>query len=60
MARMYITKTDEDRYYVEVRDPFIHEAVNASQFLAMAGERTVQCPPKKYCGSLIVISSATL
>jgi len=44
MTKMNITKTAEDRYHVEVRDPFIHAEVNASQFLVMVGERTSPMP----------------
>jgi hypothetical protein len=40
MTKMYITKAANDRYNVEVRDPFSHEEVNGSQFLAMASGRT--------------------
>jgi hypothetical protein len=40
MTEMNITKLAADRYHVEVRDPFIHGVVSASQFLAMASERT--------------------
>jgi hypothetical protein len=41
---MNITKTAQDRYHVEVRDPFIHREVSASQFLAIASERTSPMP----------------
>jgi hypothetical protein len=44
MTEMNITKTAEDRYHVEVRDPFIHGEVSASQFLAIASERTSPMP----------------
>jgi hypothetical protein len=40
MTKMYVTKTADDLYHVEVRDPFTHEEVNGSQFLGMA--RTLQ------------------
>jgi hypothetical protein len=41
---MNITKTAGNRYHVEVRDPFIHGDVSASEFLAMATERTSPMP----------------
>jgi hypothetical protein len=44
MTKMNITKTAEDRYHVEVQDPFIHGEVSASQFLAIACERTGPMP----------------
>ncbi len=44
MAKMYIIKTADDRYHVEVKDPFIHQEVNGSQFLVLAGERTSPMP----------------
>jgi hypothetical protein len=44
MTKMNITKTAEDRYHVEVRDPFTHEDLSASEFLAMASERTSPMP----------------
>jgi hypothetical protein len=44
MTKMNITKTAENRYHVEVRDPFIHGDVSASEFLAMASERTRPMP----------------
>ncbi len=44
MTKMNITKTAENRYHVEVRDPFIHGDVSASDFLAMASERTSPLP----------------
>ena len=44
MTKMNITKTAQDRYHVEVRDPFMHGDVSASEFLAMAGERTSPMP----------------
>ena len=44
MTKMNITKTAEDRYHVEVRDPFIHGDVSTSEFLAMASERTSPMP----------------
>jgi hypothetical protein len=44
MTKMNITKIAEDRYHVEVKDPFIHGEVSASQFLAIAGERTSPMP----------------
>ncbi len=44
MTKMNITKTAENRYHVEVRDPFIHGDVSASDFLAMASERTSPMP----------------
>jgi hypothetical protein len=44
MTKMNITKTAENRYHIEVRDPFIHGDVSASEFLAMASERTSPMP----------------
>jgi hypothetical protein len=44
MTKINITKTAEDRYHVEVKDPFFHGEVSASQFLAIAGERTSPMP----------------
>jgi hypothetical protein len=44
MTKMNITKTAQDRYHVEVRDPFIHREVSALQFLAIASERTSPMP----------------
>jgi hypothetical protein len=44
MTKMNITKTAEDRYHVEVRDPFIHGEVSASQFLTIASGRTSPMP----------------
>jgi hypothetical protein len=44
MTKMNITKTADDRYHVEVRDPFVHGDVTASEFLAMASERTSPMP----------------
>lgn len=44
MTKMHITKTANDRYHVEVRDPFIHEEVNGLQFLGFASERTRPMP----------------
>jgi hypothetical protein len=44
MTKMYITKTADDRYHVEVRDPFTHEEVNGSQFLSMASGKTSPVP----------------
>jgi hypothetical protein len=44
MTKMNITKTAEDRYHVEVKNPFIHVEVSASQFLAIASERTRPMP----------------
>jgi hypothetical protein len=41
MSRMQITKIDEDRYHVEVKDRFIDEDVNGSQLLGMISGRTV-------------------
>jgi hypothetical protein len=41
---MNITKTAGDRYHIEVKDPFIHGEVSASQFLAIASERTSPLP----------------
>jgi hypothetical protein len=41
MSKMQITKTEEDRYHVEVKDRFIEEDVNGSQLLGMTSERTV-------------------
>jgi hypothetical protein len=41
---MNITKTDDDRYHFEVSDPFMHGEVSASQFLAIASERTSPMP----------------
>jgi hypothetical protein len=41
---MNITRTADDRYHFEVRDPFIHGEVSASQFLAIASERTSPMP----------------
>jgi hypothetical protein len=44
MTKMNITKIAGDRYHVEVKDPFIHGEVSASQFLAIASERTSPMP----------------
>lgn len=44
MTKMNITRTAENRYHVEVRDPFIHGDVSASDFLAMASKRTSPMP----------------
>jgi hypothetical protein len=44
MTKLNITKTAEDRYHVEFKDPFIHGEVSASQFLAIASERTSPMP----------------
>jgi hypothetical protein len=44
VTKMYITKTGDGRYHVEVRDPFTHEQVNGTQFLAMASGRTSPMP----------------
>ena len=44
MTKMNITRTAENRYHVEVRDPFIHGDVSAAEFLAMASERTSPMP----------------
>jgi hypothetical protein len=44
MTKMHITKTANDRYHVEVRDPFTHEEVNGSQFLGMVAGRTSPLP----------------
>jgi hypothetical protein len=44
MTKMNITKTAEDRYHFEVRDPFMRGEVSASEFLAMASERTSPMP----------------
>jgi hypothetical protein len=44
MTKMNITKTAANRYHIEVRDPFIHGDVSASEFLAMATERTSPMP----------------
>ena len=44
MNKLNITKTAENRYHVEVREPFMHRDVSASEFLAMAGERTSPMP----------------
>ena len=44
MTKMNITRTAENRYHFEVRDPFIHGEASASQFLAIASERTHPMP----------------
>ena len=44
MTKMYITKIGDGRYHVEVGDPFTHEQVNGTQFLAMASGRTSPMP----------------
>jgi hypothetical protein len=44
MTEMNITKTAEDRYHFEVKNPFLHGEVSASQFLAIASERTSPLP----------------
>jgi hypothetical protein len=44
MTKMNITRTAEDRYHFEVRDPFIHGEVSASQFLTIVGDRTSPMP----------------
>jgi len=44
MTKMYITKIAEDRYLVEVRDPFTHEEVDGLQFLGMASGMTSPMP----------------
>jgi hypothetical protein len=51
MATMNITKTAEDRYHFEVRHPFMRGEVSASQFLAIASERTSPKPASKFSGS---------
>jgi len=50
MAKMYITKIGDDRYHVEVRDPFTHEQVNGTQFLAMASGRNSLMPAIEILG----------
>jgi hypothetical protein len=40
MTKMHITKIADDGYHVEVKDRFIDEDVNGSQFLGIASERT--------------------
>ena len=40
MTEMHITKIADDGYHVEVKDRFIDEEVNGSQFLGIASERT--------------------
>jgi hypothetical protein len=40
MTKMHITKIADDGYHVEVKDRFIDEEVNGSQFLGIASERT--------------------
>jgi hypothetical protein len=44
MTKMYITKTAEDHYQLEIKDPFSHEEVNGMQFLGMASGRTSPMP----------------
>jgi hypothetical protein len=40
LTKMHITKIADDGYHVEVKDRFIDEDVNGSQFLGIASERT--------------------
>ncbi len=44
MTKMYITKTAEDRYQLEIKHPFSHEEVNGLQFLGIASGRTSPMP----------------
>jgi hypothetical protein len=44
MTKMNITKTAEDRYHFEAREPFMHGEVSASQLLSIASERTSPMP----------------
>jgi hypothetical protein len=44
MATMNITKTANDRYYIEVEDLSIREEVSGPQFLAMASGKTSPIP----------------
>lgn len=52
MTEMNITNLAADRYQVEVRAPFIHGVVSASQFLAIASEGTSpMAAASKFSGS---------
>jgi len=44
MTKVNITKTAEDRYHFEAREPFMHGEVNASKFLSIASQWTSPMP----------------